>query len=502
MESISIDELQQVYPLLNQLKVGFLLVGSDRLVRYATLHARDLVGRRVLKKDIEALLGNEVFDLFCEPILSRRVANSLWQDVQITTTAGSEIDVSVSSLAVRFPEEQVGILLALQDISGEVGLHRNYTKLLDEQKQINRRLRREIAAKLREHEDDISQFSEILQLAPTIFGTFISEANAAVDSVEALTAEQPSESDVTAALRAMHTLKGNARSLGLYFIGGRAHAVEDLLQRLKSRRDWTAEENLEALFELLEALRRAIDRARVLRQRIAQSTVQASQGLDLEQYQALSQVQLNLQRALTAVQDADAVRALLNEANTLLDACGRIPLQPLFDYAGTAVRNVAQNANCELPRVETRSEVRVTPAVYRALAVAVPHIARNAVTHGLETASERAEQGKSPVGTVSFVAEGDVDSVRVVVKDDGRGLAVEKLRQAAEQRGFNIPNDTANLADLIFLPGVSTADDLTLDSGRGLGAGAALEAIKEVGGVIQVKSQPGAGAEFQITISN
>jgi pSer/pThr/pTyr-binding forkhead associated (FHA) protein len=121
------------------------------------------------------------------------------------------------------------------------------------------RLRKMISDELSEHTDDISQFAEILQVAPTIFSAFVDEANLAAGRLEDLLETDHDSQRLAAAARSVHTLKGNARSLGLNFIGGRAHAIEELMARIgDSRASWRQRE---ALADLLDDLRRAIRRA-------------------------------------------------------------------------------------------------------------------------------------------------------------------------------------------------------------------------------------------------
>ena len=304
-------------------------------------------------------------------------------------------------------------------------------------------------------------------------------------------------------LRALHTLKGNARSLGLHFIGGRAHAAEDMLAALRRRyRDEQAQE----LAELLVDLERAVKRAGVIRKRLGETTHERATGLDLAQYEALVGVQELVERAereLLQVPLAhdDAARAareravgLLREAGARLEDEARVPLEPLFEYLKVVAVDAAKGVHAVCPELSfSGGSLGVTPSAYRALQSALPHLVRNAVVHGIESDEERLALGKPAAGTVSLSAQRDQAVVRLWLRDDGRGLPIDKLRA----RGAGAAADPAAL---MFASGVSTAEGVTQTAGRGVGAPSAKEAIEAVGGSIEVRSDEHVGLELAISL--
>ncbi len=278
MNAIGIDQLQHLQAFLEQLQDTFLLLDREGVIRYASGQARQLLGHRSLHGDCAQLLGEETFSQLCAPILQGESAGERWREIQLQPESEAPLDLAACSMAVTFDNgERAGAVIVLRDISGEVGLHRKYKKLLQQQRDINRQLRQHIAQKLREHEDDIAQFTEILQLAPSIFASFVSEAKTAVETAKRLLSEPIDDELLVRGFRAMHTLKGNARSLGLNLIGGRAHTVEDLLERLRDAQQRGRKEDLEALAELLEDVARAIDRACAIRERLGELVAQPAQ---------------------------------------------------------------------------------------------------------------------------------------------------------------------------------------------------------------------------------
>ncbi len=498
--AIVYQDLQRLRPVLDQLQEACVVVAPDGRVRWGNAQARRLLGGRRLQRGRAVDLLGEVCAELChfEDSGGRAL---LWREIQIPAANGP-LEVSVASLPIAFEDDQLGALLMLLDISVELALHRKYKQLLEEQRQVNRRLQREIAQELRAHEDDINQFSEILQLAPAIFSSFISEAHEAVAAVEALLNTAASSRSVQLAQRAMHTLKGNARSLGLNLIGGRAHAVEDLLRELTTSATAANAEVNEALGELAADLNRAVERAITIRQHLGELTAQsASSGAELQLYEVVSKVEVLVGEALADLAEEHPAYGRLAQARDIIAQDGHIPLQQLFDYLRMVIGRMGQEAPGGVPIIEMDDGgISVSPAVYGALAAALPHLLRNALVHGLESSDERRARGKAPVGTLRVIAVTADDTLWVRVCDDGRGLDLERLCTIAERNGLAAPQTPRDYAELLFLPGVSTASAVTLDAGRGVGTSASKSAVEAVGGDIELRLLEGGGTEFLLTL--
>lgn len=499
---LELADVEGVYALLDQLQVGFLLIGRNDRVLHDSFAARRMMPRSALAGTAVALLGAELHAELVEPVLAGRSAGGRWREARLPHRDGDqEMHVSVRSSAVRMPDGDTAALLAIVDVSSEVSLQRHYRELLEGQKEQNERLRRQIAAVLREHEDDLAQFNEILQLAPTIFASFIVEASNAVDGTSRLARAGGDGEAVSSALREVHTLKGNARSLGLNFIGGRAHAVEELLVRARDRGGVPASGD-GALAELAEDLGRALQRASALRRRLGEHAVESTPSARAESLRVLAAVGERLGEALARIEPDHPARAAVAEAQAAFTSLTGLPLEHLFEYLRATAVRVAENEGREPPLIDVSGGgIAVPPAVYHALSQALPHLVRNAVCHGIEPPEERASRGKSTIGHISLVARQDGPALQVWVRDDGRGLDRGALRRKAELLGvLDDLVDDEELDALLFRPGLSTSAETTLERGRGMGAEAARRAIEEIGGTIAVWSRPGGGVEFAITI--
>jgi chemosensory pili system protein ChpA (sensor histidine kinase/response regulator) len=131
------------------------------------------------------------------------------------------------------------------------------------------------------------------------------------------------------------------------------------------------------------------------------------------------------------------------------------------------------------------------------------HLLRNAVAHGIEDAEQRARAGKPAVGRVDLAVSREGTDVVIAVSDDGAGLDRAAIRQKAVERGLLDPAIEVSDADLdamILAPGFSTSKEVTQVAGRGVGTDVVLNEVKQLGGALQVASQPGEGATFTIRL--
>lgn len=501
MDAIRFEDFLSLRPFLEQLQEGFLVFDPHRKVKFSSRLVRQLVGQRALKSTAEQILGDVPFKDLCAPVLSGEAQWIQWREISLPLEDESHLDVAACSVAVAFGQDQRGVMMVLLDISSEVAMHKKYKNLLEKQRQINRGLRQEIATQLRQHEDDIAQFTEILQLAPAIFATFINEAKTAVSDAEKLLQDDMNGDSILTSFRSIHTLKGNARSLGLHLIGGRAHTVEELLEKIRAS-GTPFGENREALAEILEDLRRAIDRALSIRELLGEATAHSSRSsLDADFIESMIRLEELLKKATGSVAQDHEAQELLQQANEVMTGLARTQLQPLYDYLRLMVGTIVKETDSLHPIVETDGgQIEIPLSVYKALTIALPHLIRNAIIHGIETGADRVAQGKSAAGRIRIVARQTESELEVRVLDDGRGLDLERIRQQAIRQGLVIPSSAQDLANLVFQPALSTAESVNMDAGRGVGTSASEAAVKAVGGDVQARIREEGGTEFLISI--
>ena len=179
------------------------------------------------------------------------------------------------------------------------------------------------------------------------------------------------------------------------------------------------------------------------------------------------------------------------------------PVKPLFQRMARIVREASAAVGKEV-RLKTEGEAtEVDKTVIERLADPLTHMIRNAVDHGLETPETRAAAGKPTEGVITLSAQHRSGRVVIEVKDDGAGINREKVREKAIQKGL-IAEDAqlsdAEIDNLLFLPGFSTASQISNLSGRGVGMDVVKSAITALGGRISITSEKGAGTTFSISL--
>jgi two-component system chemotaxis sensor kinase CheA len=194
---------------------------------------------------------------------------------------------------------------------------------------------------------------------------------------------------------------------------------------------------------------------------------------------------------------------LLRELQESVMAIRTQPVKSVFQRMPRLVRELAAQTGKSVRLVVEGEATEVDKTVIERLGEPLTHMIRNAVDHGLETPQERLAAGKPAEGTVTLSAEHRGGRIVIEVCDDGRGIDRERVRQKALERGL-IPA-TAALADeeidnLIFLPGFSTAREVSNISGRGVGMDVVRRNIVDLGGRIVIGNAPGRGSRFSLTL--
>ncbi len=131
------------------------------------------------------------------------------------------------------------------------------------------------------------------------------------------------------------------------------------------------------------------------------------------------------------------------------------------------------------------------------------HLLRNSVVHGIESPDERRAAGKDPSGVITIDVQQAGNEVSVVVRDDGRGLDRERVRQRGIERGLVGADqvlDEREIAQLVFTPGFSTASEVTGLAGRGVGLDVVRSEVQALGGSIEIEDRAGQGTSFRLVL--
>ncbi len=180
-----------------------------------------------------------------------------------------------------------------------------------------------------------------------------------------------------------------------------------------------------------------------------------------------------------------------------------VPVGTLFQKFKRTVHDLSTQLGKRVEMVMVGSETELDKTVIEKLNDPLLHLVRNSVDHGVELPEDRIAAGKNPVGTVTLAAKHAGAFINISIKDDGKGLDKNAIREKAIQKKLISPED--NLSDseifnLIFQPGFSTAKQVTSVSGRGVGLDVVKKDLGTLGGTVTTESEPGKGTTFLLKI--
>ena len=331
---------------------------------------------------------------------------------------------------------------------------------------------RELEQKASAQREELEIIARILKVPVGKFNDFIESACGFSASCRDLIEQgQAGDQAVIASLfRNMHTIKGNARTFQFTHVTNVAHRAEQSYDHL--RKDKTAAWDKARLLEELDAVDAAIWR---YAQTNDETLGRKGRAADL-----LTSRGAFLSNELIAELRDVVAKATLSRASTdlervreLVDGLGFVPLERIVSGAKDAAESVAKELGKPVPRFDLAGGAYAfTPPIAEALKSSLMHIVRNCLDHGIELPEERLASGKPAQGTLQFQCAAKGDHVELRIRDDGRGLALHRILEKARANGLVEAAEEPSLggiASMIFLPGLSTTNEVTQVSGRGVG---------------------------------
>ena len=337
----------------------------------------------------------------------------------------------------------------------------------------------------------IHENPEIFFEAAELLTRTLAEVTALAQSLASVTPLQQA-ARLEDSMRQLHSLKGLAGMFALKPVQTSAHELESAILAFAHQTAITAEQQqgfqagLARLADAQQSVQGLIDKmGSALRQRLT-GTV-------------LSDQDLARLRAAIAQGDLAAVASIM----AALEA---VDSSRLFSAWASEVARLAQDLGKQA-RFELSGEGgKLDKPVFDALSKVFPHLLSNALCHGIELPEVREAAGKPGTGTLQVVLAAEAGMLRIQVADDGRGLDFQELPAKARQKtGLNqaLVDDCERTGQpwrILLLPGFSTASEVSLLSGRGVGLDAIDHAVRSVGGHILIDSAAGQGMTFTLHV--
>jgi two-component system, chemotaxis family, sensor kinase CheA len=281
--------------------------------------------------------------------------------------------------------------------------------------------------------------------------------------------------DRQSVLRALHTLKGNAGTFGVTSVAEAAHRLEtDVI----SGADLPDERQLAELSQAWQAFAERMGRLL---------------GTDAEPVieVAVSELEALMTAARTGAPGAQLASML---AKLKLERAG-VRLRRIGEQARSLAERLGKAALTV--DIVAQGDVRFERQRWASFWAAFVHPIRNALDHGIESPEERRALGKPESGRLTIAVRGDASSITVELTDDGRGIDFDRVRSKAKALGLPCATE-AQLSEALFSDGLSTTDQVTELSGRGVGMSALREAARALSGVVSVHSKRGQGTTLRV----
>ncbi len=339
---------------------------------------------------------------------------------------------------------------------------------------------RELQRQAAQQKRELQLLGEILSAGEKNFMGFVEATNAYLsackDRIESAETSSPTGDDFfDACYRALHTIKGNARTLGMLAITDTIHLAE---QAIQDCRDGVSTFDLAAFTQLVnEAESQVMHYVQLYEQCLkgfTQSRAEAAMSVDDAFWRELEELAMHQEdrrlAGLLARQKQPTV------ASVITDVCSRLVA-------------VAGELGKPEPRVmvgEWLSRVRLRREYQQPLADALTHIFRNSLDHGIECPADRIRKGKSEEGFILVESGESATGMTLWISDDGKGINVRALRSRwlAAQDQASQPLADKDVVDLIFKSGVTTASAVSMISGRGVGMDAVRCLFESMGGSV------------------
>jgi two-component system chemotaxis sensor kinase CheA len=351
-------------------------------------------------------------------------------------------------------------------------------------------LARELQSSQTQAQAQVDTLLGILHVDPAQLAAFLNDSNAAMKMINAVLREPAREESafrkkLDTLFRQVHSVKGESAALGLSSIESRAHSFEDDLKSLREKADLSGNDFLPLVIKLDDLLTH-LQSVGDLVSRLSRLHVAAVRS-ENESHTDTAVIEHGSLAATPAATAAEA--AVLPAPPAKLETTVPAMLQQLTQRVASE-NNKDATLQC--------SGFDTVPEEYRRIVKDISvQAVRNAIVHGIEPAEARSAAGKPARGALKLLFQDHGDAgYKLIAEDDGQGLSIDRIKEAALKKGFLTPEKAATLDAkqvfaLLFQPGFSTVETATKDAGRGVGMNLMAGLMQQVGGKVSVATMPG-----------
>jgi chemotaxis protein histidine kinase CheA len=296
----------------------------------------------------------------------------------------------------------------------------------------------------------------------------------------------------------MHTVKGNARTYGLKKITETVHLIENSYDHLRKNDEavWQPEVLLQ---ELSSAQQSLAEYSQVFYQKLGRSADTNVVKLPRAQVQQL----VSTLNTVVPANVPESLQGLLRDTYATLISADAKPMGEVISGVLSSVASLADELGKPKPKITLDDGgLLIRNEANSLLNNVFMHVFRNAMDHGIEKLAARVAAGKSEQGHIQLTTTLENGMASFAVRDDGKGIALTRIYHKAIEQGMYAADaprpPAAEIANLIFASGFSTAEQVTEVSGRGVGMDAVKSFLQSEGGNIEVMLDAGAeDADFR-----
>ncbi|MFO7912661.1 MAG: chemotaxis protein CheA [Desulfotignum sp.] len=190
----------------------------------------------------------------------------------------------------------------------------------------------------------------------------------------------------------------------------------------------------------------------------------------------------------------DSFHRIISDLDNVVMKMRMQKIKTLFQRFPRMVRDLSKKMDKDIELVFSGQDTEIDNRILGAITDPLMHLVRNALDHGVETTAQRQQTGKDEKGMIRLSARNQDGRTVIEIFDNGRGIDPEVLKKKAVEKNLLEPQDADKLSDqeareLIFMPGFSTAEQVTDVSGRGVGMDVVVSNIKQINGTLSIESE-------------